>query len=262
MVDRVVVTRDAPTVDPNHDAAMAAKADAGTGVEAPAPAQPSDRPEWLPGKFKTPEELARAYSELESKLGGAKSTEQPASPPAPTIDANAADPSAALAERGINFDELVTEYSTANGLSDATYEKLAKAGIPKSVVDNYVEGQRAKGELIQATVFAEVGGADGFAEMVAWARANMTPAEIQAYNDTINSGDVEKTKLAVRGVFTKFQSARPAEPSLLNGNPAAASGDVFESWHQVTEAMRNPLYSKDPAYRAKVEAKISRSRLG
>lgn len=32
-------------------------------------AQPTDRPEWLPEKYKSPEDLAKAYKELESKLG-------------------------------------------------------------------------------------------------------------------------------------------------------------------------------------------------
>lgn len=31
--------------------------------------QPQDRPEWLPEKFKTPEDLAKSYTELQSKLG-------------------------------------------------------------------------------------------------------------------------------------------------------------------------------------------------
>lgn len=31
--------------------------------------QPQERPEWLPEKFKTPEDLAKSYTELQSKLG-------------------------------------------------------------------------------------------------------------------------------------------------------------------------------------------------
>jgi hypothetical protein len=39
-------------------------------TQAAPPSQPSDgRPEWLPEKYKSPEELAKAYKELESKLG-------------------------------------------------------------------------------------------------------------------------------------------------------------------------------------------------
>ena len=41
-----------------------------TGPEAPqeeAQDNQSERPEWLPEKFKTPEDLAKSYSELEKK---------------------------------------------------------------------------------------------------------------------------------------------------------------------------------------------------
>ena len=38
-------------------------------VEAPAEAPTDSRPEWLPEKFKTPEDLVTSYSNLESKLG-------------------------------------------------------------------------------------------------------------------------------------------------------------------------------------------------
>ena len=33
------------------------------------PQEQSDRPEWLPEKFKDPADMAKAYSELEKKLG-------------------------------------------------------------------------------------------------------------------------------------------------------------------------------------------------
>jgi hypothetical protein len=36
---------------------------------APQQADPSQRPEWLPEKYKSPEDLAKAYKELEGKLG-------------------------------------------------------------------------------------------------------------------------------------------------------------------------------------------------
>ena len=53
-----------------------------TGAEAPKEdAKPvlkeepkGERPEWLPGKFKSPEEMAKAYGELEVKLS--KSSEE------------------------------------------------------------------------------------------------------------------------------------------------------------------------------------------
>ena len=35
------------------------------------PQEQSDRPEWLPEKFKSPEDMSKAYAELEKKLGQA-----------------------------------------------------------------------------------------------------------------------------------------------------------------------------------------------
>ena len=43
------------------------------------PQEQSDRPEWLPEKFKSPEDMSKAYSELEKKLGQSpeEGTEEP-----------------------------------------------------------------------------------------------------------------------------------------------------------------------------------------
>lgn len=41
-------------------------------------AESSDRPEWLPEKFKTPEDFAKSYGELEAKQSGYGATEQKA----------------------------------------------------------------------------------------------------------------------------------------------------------------------------------------
>ena len=38
-------------------------------------AQATDRPDYLPEKFNSPEEMAKAYAELESKLGSGDTTE-------------------------------------------------------------------------------------------------------------------------------------------------------------------------------------------
>lgn len=65
-------TVDSVTSEPNENVSRETLLD--NSIEAPIDAAmdtvPStDRPEWLQEKFKTPEELAKAYSELESKIG-------------------------------------------------------------------------------------------------------------------------------------------------------------------------------------------------
>jgi hypothetical protein len=97
---------------------------------------------------------------------------------------------------------------------------------------------------------------------VDWAKANLSPAEIQAYNNAIDSGDPNQAKLAVGGIYARFATVRPTEPSLFNGNTASGlSSDSYESIAQMQKDMAHPDYSKDPAFRAKVERKLARSNI-
>ena len=46
---------------------------------------------------------------------------------------------------------------------------------------------------------------------------------------------------------------------MINGDSIETNSDVFESSAQVIDAMNDPRYSKDPAYRKEVEEKLARS---
>lgn len=53
----------------NEESPTEESTNAETPVEAQEPTEAQERPEWLPEKYKSPEDLAKAYKELESKLG-------------------------------------------------------------------------------------------------------------------------------------------------------------------------------------------------
>ncbi len=92
-----------------------------------------------------------------------------------------------------------------------------------------------------------------------WARDNLTEAEKNAYSNGINSGNLETVKLTVAGLHARYSNAVGSEPNLISGKAATYSADKFESTAQLEEAMNDPKYKKDPAFRAKVEEKLSRS---
>ena len=48
---------------------------------------------------------------------------------------------------------------------------------------------------------------------------------------------------------------------MLTGKPSKQSSDVFRSQAQLVEAMSDPRYDRDPAYRQDVIAKLDRSDL-
>lgn len=241
-----------------HDAAMAAKFDGADGA-APADGQPAAQggePELILGKFKSVDDMAEGYKALEAKLGQPKADAQSGQDGAQSGDDAAAK---AVADAGLNFDELSNEFAEKGELSQDAYAKLEKAGIPKAVVDIYIQGQQALVERLQTTAFAEAGGEDAYTAMTQWATANMSDAEIDAYNRAVNSNNPDVIKLAVNGLKGLYQAANGSEPNLIGGDQGEASGSVYESWAQVTQAMRDPRYSKDPAYRRQVEQMLARS---
>ncbi len=65
--------------------------------------------------------------------------------------------------------------------------------------------------------------------------------------------------MAVSGLQAKYLAQGNREPNLIGGRATRSVGDKLESSAQVVAAMNDPLYKTDPAYRAKVEAKIARS---
>lgn len=222
--------------------ALAAESQAGT---------PAERPSWLPEKFATPEDMAKAYAELSSKLG------TPEAKPAESTPAGDAEANKAVEQAGLDMDVLRAEFAETGDLKPETYAKFKAAGVPEEIVKGYIEGQKAVANQYTESVKAVAEGQ--FDTMATWAATNLTPAELAAYNKAVDSGDADVAKLAVSGVYQKFVAANGKDPALVNGENGDAKGDVFESTRQVTEAMRDKRYKTDPAFRKAVQEKLARS---
>ena len=153
---------------------------------------------------------------------------------------------------------LQSEYDTNGELSKDSIDKLTSVGIDKSIIDAYIDGQSALAQNIETDIKSVVGGNDQYKDMMVWAKENLSTEEISAYNNTVNSRDVASVKLAVSGLKARMDAGK--EPNLVQGK-ASITSNGFESWAQVTEAMADPRYSKDPAYQAEVQSKLSNSNL-
>lgn len=203
----------------------------------------AERPAWLPEGFDSPEALAKAYSELQSSQQN-KTEEQPMS----------AEEVAADEKLG----KFSSEFFEKGSLSPDSYKELSKMGYPRSVVDQFIEGQKARMTLEETQIFSEIGGKDEYTAMTDWAGKNMKQAEIEAYNRAVESGDLNSAMFAVKGLQARYKAASgAAEPRFVQGGKTAPGG--FESVAQVVAAMSDKRYSTDPAYRAEVERKIGNS---
>ena len=222
-----------------------------------------DRPEWLPNKFDSPEALAQAYTELEQRMGrqGQEQQEDGEWREDDQYVRTEEDPSEVqdfLASRGLDFDEFQNEYTQTGGLSEDAYTALEKAGIPPTLVDSWLEGQQAVGQQLQSTIHNSVGGPEAYNQMVEWASDNWSPEEVDAFNQSVDSTNTNQVMLAVRGLQAQYSLAN-SDPSLYSGDGGSVSSNSFESLNQVTEAMKDPRYANDPAYRREVETLLQNS---
>jgi len=220
------------------------------------------KPEGLPEKFNSVEDLAKSYSELEKKLGDNTKEETPKEDTPKEKAKNDLDiAEKAVESAGLNMDKLATEYNEKGELDVKSYEALEKAGIPKDYVNQFIEGQKAIADQQATSIKDMVGGADAYTEMSNWAAENMSEQEKTAYNTAVNSKDIETAKLAVVGLKAKFEGANGNEPSLVEGKGTITGQGGYKSWAEVTAAMGDDRYSKDPAYQAMVQDKLSKSEL-
>lgn len=204
------------------------------------------RPDWLPEKFKNAEDLAKAYSELEKKQS--EPVEQPAED---RTYENETTPQP--------MDKFYSEYQDNGSLSEKSYEELNKMGLNKDLVDGYIAGQEAIANNDVRTIHNLVGGSDNYSKVIEFAKTNLTEVEQNAFNETLETGSIEQVKFAVQGIASRAGINAEQPQSMINGDSIETASDIFESSAQVIEAMNDPRYAKDPAFRKLVEEKIARS---
>ena len=225
------------------------------------------KPEGLPEKFNSVDELVKSYSELEKKLGEqSQPTEKSVDPVSkaelkgqPKSDLDIA--TKAVDSAGLNMESLSEEYAKDGKLADGSYKSLEKAGIPKDYVDKFIAGQQAIADQQSSTVKDLVGGTQAYDSMSEWAGQNLSETEKTAYNSAVNSKDLEAVKLAVVGLKARYSQATGSEPKLVEGKSSASGEQGFQSWAQVTQAMSDPRYAKDVAYQAEVKNKLANSKI-
>ena len=226
----------------------------------------AERPEWLPEKFKSPEALAKAYQELETKMRSEGAPDNSAEDGASGADSAAegsqegaaSEAQQVVENAGLDFSALTTEYNDNGELSEATYESLEKAGIPKSAVDSYIAGQQALATQFTNQIYDIVGGQETYDAMVEWSGEGMTDQERGVFNAALESGNQEQIKLAVRGAFERYKG-EVVEPDLVGGGNGPSTAPGFTNWDDAHIAMADPRYATSPDYRKMIEDKLARS---
>ncbi len=218
----------------------------------------------LAGKYKSAEELEKAYKELESKLGQQEPTEkaEPEAEPEPTT----------LSDNANIITSASDEYYANDGkLSPETLDKF-KGMSSQDLVDAYLEvtkspeWQTSPPSEVQDVTESQInevknfaGGEQQYTNMVQWAGQNLDKNAIKAFDDIIASGSIETIKFAVSGLKSQYLNAVGYEGKMIQGKAVKETGDVFRSQAELVAAMSDRRYDNDPAYRQDVIEKLERS---
>ena len=257
---RVEINEKAPNeIEPDE----AAEAVGTVSEEQAGEEQQVERPEWLPEKFKSPEDMAQAYSELEKKMGQGTTEEQTAE----TTEDNEGDVQDDKPDANENADynavvvDASKEFFENDGqLSEETYEKLAKAGLPKELVDSYAAGQQALLQSEEGEIKSVANGQ--FDAMAEWANDNLQQEEIDAFDDIVTTGTKEQAKFAVKSLYDRYTQANGSSPRLVQGAVTGGSTMPFKSMQELARAQSDPRYkSGDKAYHEEIDRRLSVSRL-
>lgn len=261
MVD-VVQTHEAPPPESQeHVQEMIEKAENANSVQANDP----DRPNWLPEKFNSPEDLAQAYSQLEREFHSNRQEPQQAEEgryESEVQEQQATQDEARdfIENQGLSFDKYYQEYNDEGGLTRNSYNELAKAGIPKEMVDSWIQGQQALQDRFVESAYNEVGGQENFNNMLEWATNSLPSEEVDAFNRAIDSANPSDSMFAIKALNARYM-AENSQPNLLRGDTGTPSTGSFKSLAELRSAMSDPKYATDPVFRDQVTQKLARSNI-
>ena len=223
----------------------------------------------LAGKYKNAEDLESAYLELQKKLGSNDDEESEedyeGEGEGDYEEVPDASPAVSLIE------EASAEYYANDGeLTPETIEKFSGMSS-QDLVNAYIEIQRNNPqaqtesvELSDSSVNAiqnAAGGEQAYEQLTSWAADNLPDQEIDAFDNLIDTGNVEAIKMGLTALQSKYNEANGYEGRMLQGKRPSSSGEVFRSQAELVEAMGDPRYENDPAYRQDVINKLDNSDL-
>jgi hypothetical protein len=282
----MAITTFDPSTDLPEQAQLSAEAEALAQGEKIAQAQEEDRlrkyqqsddenenVSLIAGKFKSQEELLKAYKELESKLGkkGQEEEEYASEEPAEASQDESdqvEDVEEKPSSEAVSYmSQLGEEYAKTGTISDDAIERLSQMD-QKELIQSYLQyyqqsaaqNQQVQLQTEQINAIKEsVGGDAAYGEIITWAAQNLSSEEINDYNTVTNSGNPIAIRFAVQALQARYQRDEGYEAPLVTGKKADTGLKPYRSQAELARDIANPLYSSDPAFRADVEERLARS---
>ena len=210
--------------------------------------------QMLAGKYKNAEELESAYLELQKKLGadGDEPEDEGEEQGGEETDSDLFD---RLWEGELNdefSDEILEELSNADPTDLAQmhldYRRQIEANTPEPMTEE------------TATQLKDMVGGEGeYTNLLGWAKDNFTEQEIDMYDSIMESGNTQAAFFAVQALALRYQDSIGTEGELIQGRAATDSTQGFRRQAELVNAMNDPRYERDAAYRNDIMRKLELS---
>ena len=213
------------------------------------------------GKFKDAEELEKAYIELQKKLGESNDSETD------EVQVREQEETAEEKVETSPAAELITSasqmYAETGELTPEVMEQFTEMSS-QDLVNAYMEmqGQIPSADLTDQQVnniYGVVGGQENYQRVMEWSKDNLDQTDIEAFDSLVDSGNDRMIALAVSGLNALMEKNVGFEGEMVTGRAPRQQVDAFRSQAEVLQAMQDPRYDTDPAYRNDVFEKLSRS---
>lgn len=220
--------------------------------------------ELYAGKYQSAEELEEAYINLQKKLGSSDEDDE--------VEETTLEDDEYPEEVAEGVDLITTAseeyYENDGAISEETMQRFTEMSSSDLVeaymairdrnpdVDGGVATDLTDAEMNQ--VYNSAGGEAEYGRLTSWAAQNLSETKLDAFNDMIDRGNSTAIQIAVAGLRAEYEAQEGYEGRMLTGKSAPAA-DGFRSQAEVVQAMSDPRYDRDEAYRQDVYDKLERS---
>ena len=169
---------------------------------------------------------------------------------------------------------LAGKYASTEQLEQAYLELQQKLGTedevepqeeePGEESEEVQEEEEIEGGLTDEDIESlqdMAGGQQQYEQMLGWASENLSDAEIDMYDDVMDSGDPAACFFAVQALMARYGDSTGVDGELLTGKSPSSVAQGFRSQAELVQAMSDPRYDSDPAYRSDVINKLENSEI-
>jgi len=228
----------------------------------------ADQEGLLAGKYTNAQELEKAYLELQGKLGEPK--EEASEEVKEELEIEPEGKKEEKVEEPSSSDILdrLWDQALSKDYKDDTLQELGNMSardIAQMHLNYRADNQAQQQEVIteeQVSQLKEIAGGDkGYSSMMGWAKDTLQEGEINMFDAVMERGDPLACFFAVQALKYRYDDASGSDGKMLTGKAPTNRGDQFKSNAQLVEAMSDPKYDNDPAYRKEVMDKLERSEI-